>query len=164
MMTKPDKQMEALKAYRDFPAKVVVAALMSKTHDKRDTILRLLRLTPQMSLESMATPELFMKFGFWPGGVRGWSDLQSMPRYFKGRKILIKTTVDPYIDSDTYMSYNPKGERFVTHNATLVARTDKNFIVDVEGASSLLEVPIEETLELNQPHVFAYDVKGDIIL
>jgi len=27
-----------------------------------------------------------------------------------------------------------------------------------------LEVPLQETMELNQPHVFAYDVKDDIVL
>ena len=36
--------------------------------------------------------------------------------------------------------------------------------MEVDGASKHLEVPISETLELNQPHVFAIDVKGDIIL
>ena len=40
-----------------------------------------------------------------------------------------------------------------------------NFIVDVEGKSDgPITVPLREILELNQSHIFAHDVKGDIVL
>lgn len=53
----------------------------------------------------------------------------------------------------------------MTHKAILVGRDGPNFLVEVEGKTDgPLSVPIRETLELNQAHVFTYDVKGDIVL
>ena len=64
------------------------------------------------------------------------------------------------------MMYQPMAtEKFVTHKAVLVGREGANFLVEVDGKTDgPLSVPIRETLELNQAHVFSYDVKGDIVL
>ena len=91
-----------------------------------------------------------------------------MPRYFAGRKILVKAQVGSLEGSDDYMRYiGGAADKFVTHNATLVGMEEetKSFIVEVDGKDDgPLKVPIKETLELNQPHRFALDVKGDIVL
>ena len=56
------------------------------------------------------------------------------------------------------------GKRFVTHRAQLVGREDDSFIVNVDGkADGPVRVSVRETLEINQPHKFTTDVKGDIV-
>jgi hypothetical protein len=88
-----------------------------------------------------------------------------MPRYFPGRNILVKTHVNPLIESKQYSIYDSKiKETYVTHNATLVGRKGKSFVAEVKGCDMLIEVPIEETLILNQPQTFDTDVNGNIIL
>ena len=91
-----------------------------------------------------------------------------MPRYFAGRNILVKAKVELDHDSPNYMAYQQNApERFVTHRATLVGcdLPAKKLLVQLDGKDDgPLEVPLQETMELNQPHVFAYDVKDDIVL
>ena len=88
-----------------------------------------------------------------------------MPRYFKGRPILVKAHVNTLIESEEYSSYDEKvGERFVTHNAILVGREGNHFLIDVKNSPNLIKVPLKETLELNQPHIFQHDVRDCIIL
>ena len=91
-----------------------------------------------------------------------------MPRYFAGRPILVKATVETCVSSASYMKYSDQqNERYVTHKATLIGIDPENdtFVVELEGKTDgPLIVPISETLELNQPHEFSLDVKGDIVL
>ena len=76
-----------------------------------------------------------------------------MPRYFPGRNILVKTTVNPDHDSPDYMSYSTtETEKLVTHRATLVGydAAAKTFSVEVDGKNDgPLQVPVNETLVLN---------------
>lgn len=60
-------------------------ALLSANHPARDKVLRLLRIAPEMSIETMSSPTFFTDSNFWEAGPRNWDTLQSMPRYFKGR-------------------------------------------------------------------------------
>lgn len=41
---------------------------------------------------------------------------------------------------------------------------DGKFIVKIKGFETPIFVPVKETLELNQGHVFAHDVVGNIVL
>lgn len=60
-----------------------------------------LRMAPEFNEETLRTPQMLTKFGIWKE-VKGWTELQSMPRYFPGRNILVKATVDPILASKTY--------------------------------------------------------------
>lgn len=51
-----------------------------------------------------------------------------MPRYFPGRKCLVRTTVDADPTSSSYMSYKSNGDRLVTHQAILVGKEGDNFL------------------------------------
>ena len=119
-----------------------------------------------MTLETLQTPDLLVKYKIWPE-IKGWEELQEMPRYFPGRNILVKTTVNNLTRSPDYQSFDPRqSQKYVTHNAVLegISPDKKHFTVSVRGASDLIKVPVEETLQLNQPHIFAKDVNGDIVL
>jgi len=73
-----------------------------------------------------------------------------MPRYFSGRNILVKTQVNPLIESENYSSYDPTvKEKYVTHNAVLLGKEGNKFIVEVKGSSEPIKVGVAETLELN---------------
>ena len=89
-----------------------------------------------------------------------------MPRYFPGRKILVKAKINPDHDSPNYMAYKPdEPEKFVTHRATLLGADIPagKLFVELDGKDDgPLEVPLAETMLFNQPHEFSYDVKGDI--
>jgi len=59
-----------------------------------------------------------------------------MPRYFPGRKILVKANANPDHDSPDYMAYSRgEAEKLVTHRATLVGHDTaaKTFIVEIYG-------------------------------
>jgi hypothetical protein len=87
------------------------------------------------------------------------------PRYFACRNILVKTHVQPLIESPQYSTYDASiPEKYVTHNAKLIGKEGSNFIVEVTNAPDLIKVPVKETLELNQPHVFPFNAKGKCIL
>ena len=61
------------------------------------------------------------------------------------------------------MEYAPDvKETYVTHLAVLMGKIGDEFVVNVKGAGGPVKVSVKETLELNQPHIFAYDVKGDL--
>jgi hypothetical protein len=90
--------------------------------------------------------------------------MQTSPRYFPGRMILVKTHVQPLIESPHYSTYDASiTEKYVTHNAKLVGREGNDFIVEVANAPDLIKVPVKETLELNQPHIFPFNAKGKCI-
>lgn len=128
--------------------------------------MKLIRISPDFGLDSLSTPQMLQATGIWEG-PRGWDDLQMMPRYFPGRNILIKTKVVIDHDLANYMSYDQTGESFVTHRATLIGMdtATNTFQVEVDGKEDgPISVPVAETLELNQAHVFAHDVKGDLVL
>ena len=60
-------------------------------------------------------------FGIWEG-PHGWDHLQTMPRYFPGRPILVKATVDIEHSSASYMEFvkNANLDKYVTHRAELI--------------------------------------------
>ena len=91
---------------------------------------------------------MLVNLGIWPE-IKGWQELQTMPRYFPGRDILVKATVEPSHDSQNYMRYDSKQEKYCTHNAKLIGRDGTNFIAEVEGCPEPLSVPVAETLLLN---------------
>ena len=89
-----------------------------------------------------------------------------MPRYFAGRRLLVKASVHPNFGSKDYMTYKRGATEYVTHRATLLEgdlRTG-NLLVDVDGKlDGPLNVSLDETMLLNQPHIFMHDAKGDIV-
>ena len=87
-----------------------------------------------------------------------------MPRYFVGRDILVRANVNPRVDAANYMMHDTSSGKFATHNARLIDKDGINFVVELKGSKQPIKVPVTETLEMNQPHVFALDVKGDIVL
>lgn len=76
--------------------------------------------------------------------------MMNSPRYFVGRQILIKQ----FIESE--------GEEFVTHEAAIVDvnMEQGKFLISAE---SDMEVDMKDVFELNQPHVFAKDIVGNLI-
>lgn len=46
----------------------------------------------------------------------------------------------------------------------LKGSSQDKFVVEVKGRQEPILVSMEETLQLNQPHLFSFDVKGDIVL
>ena len=142
----------------------VVEALINPTHPMRHQVIALLRFTPQLNPLTLATPSMLNDVHFWPT-VKGWSNMKNSPRYFPGRRLLVKTHVQPMIGSINYAQYDATvHNRYVTHKATLVDCVGDSFVVRVLGAEQLLHVPVDETLELNQPHVFARNVVGNFLL
>ena len=75
-------------------------------------------------------------FGIWQG-PHSWHDLQTMPRYFPGRPILVKATVDIEHSSPSYMEFvqNSNLDKYVTHRAELIGidAAAKQFIVNIDG-------------------------------
>ena len=72
-----------------------------------------------MTTETLSSPELLVKYGVWPE-IKGWEELQDMPRYFPGRNILVKAHVHNLTHAPEYSSYDAgQTERYVTHNAVL---------------------------------------------
>ena len=163
MMEEPDAQRDAIHALKAIDPRLVVQALLDASHSKRRRVLGLIRLAPEFSLDSLSTPDMLVGLGLWPE-VKGWQELQHMPRYFAGRDILVRANVNPQVDAANYMMHDPASDKFATHNARLVGRDGSNFVVELKGSEQPIKVPVAETLEMNQPHVFALDVKGDIVL
>ena len=162
MMEKPDAQRDAIHALKTIDPNLVVQTLLNASHPKRNQVLGLVRLAPEFSLDSLSTPDMLVDLGIWPE-VKGWQELQRMPRYFVGRDILVRANVNPAVDAANYMMYDPSSDKFATHNARLVGRDGGDFVVELQGSEKPIKVPVVETLEMNQPHVFALDVKGDIV-
>ena len=75
---------------------MIVATLMNAVHPKRNHVLGPIRMAPEFNLESLSDPSMLIKHGIWPE-IKGWEELQSMPRYFPGRDIIVKTTVNPFV-------------------------------------------------------------------
>lgn len=150
MMEKPDVQKDALHALAKLNSSVIVGALMNKSHASRAKVERLLRVAPEFTTESLSTPQMLHNYGLWAGPLN-WEDLQSKPRYFPGRPILVKAKVETSKDSANYMLYDPQAaEKFVTHRAHLVGMDGNDFIVEIDGKTDgPARVPVSETLELN---------------
>ena len=107
---------------------MIVQTLMNSVHPKRNHVLGLLRLAPDFNLESLSDPSMLIKYGIW-SEIKGWEELQKMPRYFAGRDIIVKATVNPFVGNQHYMMYDPSQETYSTHNAKLVGREGSDFIV-----------------------------------
>ena len=65
-----------------------------------------------------------------------------MPRYFAGRDIIVKATVNPFVGDQNYMMFDPSQEKYCTHNAKLVGREGNDFIVQIRGSNDTLKVPV----------------------
>ena len=81
----------------------------------------------------MSNPNLLVDLGIWPeNSLKNWDFMQSSPRYFQGRQLLVKHCVDPLIESPQFMRYDKnQSNKFVTHNAILVGKEENDFIVEI---------------------------------
>ena len=104
MMERPDMQREALEALKALDASLINETLLSANHPHRDKVLRLLRLCPSMTTQSMASPHFYCDLGLW-NGPHNWEEMQRSPRYFKGRPLLVKASVETRHDSPAYMEH-----------------------------------------------------------
>jgi len=95
----PDENKKGLEIYSTLKYSDIVRALMQTQAPKKEAVLTSLRLSPEFSELTLSSPEMLTKFGIWPE-VRGWRELQTMPRYFKGRPILVKACVNTLIESE----------------------------------------------------------------
>ena len=66
MCEKPDVNQDALKAYSQFPTKVVLEALQATQHQKKAAIIKAIRLAPEFSLKTLSRPDMLNKFKIWP--------------------------------------------------------------------------------------------------
>lgn len=96
MMEKPDAQKDALNTLKKLDPLMIVQTLMNSVHPKRNHVLSLLRMAPDFNLESLSDPSMLIKYGIWKE-IKGWEELQTMPRYFAGRDIIVKATVNPVV-------------------------------------------------------------------
>ena len=94
MMVEPDAQRDAIHALKSIDPELIVQTLLNASHPKRNQVLGLIRLSPEFSLESLSTPNMLVDLGIWPE-VKGWQELQQMPRYCAGRDILVRANVNP---------------------------------------------------------------------
>ena len=92
-----------------------------------------------MTLATLSTPDMLVNYGIWPE-VKGWDELQRMPRYFEGRNILVKAKVHIQPKQKNYMTFDEEAkEKHVTHNAVLkgISADRKKFLVQVDGSEEL---------------------------
>ena len=74
MQEQPNLQKKALDVLKGMDSQVIVDALLSATHSKRNQVIRLLRVAPEFTLETLATPQMLQDNGIWQG-PHGWDDL-----------------------------------------------------------------------------------------
>lgn len=89
------------------------------------------------------------------------------PRYFVGRRVLVRATVCARPTSASYMKLDEgAGKELTTHNATIVSSAGDAVVVEVahsDGGVRQLSYSRGQLLALNQPHVLS-KVRGAVVL
>eukprot|EP00750_Incisomonas_marina_P027507 INCI6198.1.p1 GENE.INCI6198.1~~INCI6198.1.p1 ORF type:complete len:781 (-),score=82.40 INCI6198.1:340-2682(-) len=119
---------------------------------------------PQLSPLTLQSPHVLVKYGLWDSVPSGWHAMQATPRYFPGRRVLVRAPIDPCIDSPGFMHFtsDSKGS-YSTFNATIVSIIRAQRCARVAVACTRGLQPQTERVE--DHHTIQYmDVKFDDIL
>ena len=129
---------------------------------------------PELSPKAVDDGASLAHLGVWSAVPAGRSVLDASPRYFAGRRVLVRVKgVDACFKSPAYMSLlkaevkadDLRAEEFVTHKGVLVGMSPSGHTYDVEipcegGGVRVVAVDRHSVHELNQPHLFSSVVSG----
>eukprot|EP00494_Astrolonche_serrata_P025077 UN25338 len=86
--------------------------------------------------------------GIWKIGPKNWDWLKSQPRYFIGKQVLVRTTIDPSGKSNEkdFLCYHEKLKtEYVTHKAKIIGVEDDMFTVEVAGKVGPMKLKFERS-------------------
>ncbi|CAK0904714.1 unnamed protein product, partial [Prorocentrum cordatum] len=112
---------------------------------------------PELSPSRLAADmEVLLWCGLWAALPKGWDAMSRSPRYFPGRRVLVRAPVCARPASDAYMAWDSDGAVLTTHRATISALGEAAEVaVELHGGGSHVMGAARQGLEaLNQPHKF----------
>lgn len=177
MTQKPDAAKEAVKALAKLVQRQgftqLLASRTSTSHPERENYKRLIGALPDFDVDSEDPTQFLVDYGIWSQNPKDLENMLESPRYFPGRRqVLAKCFVQSAVPNDKaqYMKLcsgdqSPSNEKFVTHRASIVdCRGNEVTIVDpADPEGEQYVVPLDELKKLNQPHVFAKDILGNLV-
>jgi len=100
-----------------------------------------------------STPDELVEIGLISQAARGLSSAYDRPKYRAGRRVFVRTSVSHQSDSPRRPvgSFDPEGKVAFTHRAVLRAQRGDDFLVDLEGAPSLLPFARTDIFSWNEP-------------
>jgi len=135
----------------------------------KPVILKLVSFLPVFNRDFLSNPKSLVSLGVWQECPKNFDLLQKQEKYFPGRQILIKTTVDPFgkQNEDEYLLYdeNFSEELHLTHKAYIVKKLYQNgneqkhigYLVKIRSKDGWVEKEssVVDVESLNNEHCYA---------
>ena len=166
MLEKEDPEVNAVKLYKSLGMRYgfheLYKAEENHTHKLHQVVSTVFRALPSLNPAIIETDfEEFVRLGILENLPMGLMEMLESPRYFPGRKVLVKAT-----DTDEFQSSNEDG---ITKIGKIMQINEDSCKVELDpfenyGKDIKLDISNYEIVKLNNPHKFHREPNGKYTL